>query len=175
MKSAYPWVVMMNTDKTMTLLYALLLLIMLIGCNQSVSHKELSDELYDRLAISNRDKLSAASKRAIERNYDQGPQWYCEFKVHDLKGDFKYEEGVTRRDPSAIITVDGTYYVYYTRATGKTYGFGTPDPEKKVFPWDKAEIWYATSKDGWDWKEQGLAVGRGQVLMMTGLYLRRKY
>ena len=26
---------------------------------------------------------------------------------------------------------------------------------------DFAEVWYATSKDGWDWKEQGLAVGRG--------------
>lgn len=153
--------VVMNTNRTITLLSVLFLSITLNGCNQSVSQKELSDEVYDRLAISNRDKLSAASKRAIERNYDQGPQWYCEFKVHDLKGDFKYDEGVTRRDPSAVITVNGTYYVYYSRATGKTYGFGTPDPEKKVFPWDKSEIWYATSKDGWDWKEQGLAVGRG--------------
>ncbi len=152
---------MMNTDRTMTLLSALFLSIILIGCNQSISQKELSDEVYDHLAISNKDKLSAASKRAIERNYDQGPEWYCEFKVHDLKGDFKYEDGVTRRDPSAVITVNGTYYVYYTRSTGKTYGFGTGDPEKKVFPWDKSEIWYATSKDGWEWKEQGLAVGRG--------------
>ena len=148
---------MMKTHEAITLF----LLMMLVGCNQSVSQKELSDEVYDHLAISNRDTLSAASKRAIERHYDQGPEWYCEFKVRDLKGDFKYEEDVTRRDPSAIITVDGTYYVYYTRSTGKTYGFGTPDPEKKVFPWDKAEIWYATSEDGWDWKEQGLAVGRG--------------
>jgi len=37
------------------------------------SQYELSAEAYDRLAISNPDKLSAASKRAIERNYDQGP------------------------------------------------------------------------------------------------------
>ncbi|MHC4601997.1 MAG: glycoside hydrolase family 117 protein, partial [Planctomycetota bacterium] len=138
---------MMNVDRTIILLSALFFSIILIGCNSSVSQKELSDEVYDRLAISNKDKLSAASKRAIERHYDQGPEWYCEFKVHDLRGDFKYEEGVTRRDPSALITVNGTYYVYYTRSTGKTYGFGTGDPEKKVFPWDKAEIWYATSKD----------------------------
>jgi hypothetical protein len=68
---------------------------------------------------------------------------------------------VTRRDPSAVITVDGTYYVYYSRATGKTWGFGTGDPEKRVFPWDQTEVWYATSADGREWKEEGLAVGRG--------------
>lgn len=125
------------------------------------SYSDYPDEVYERNAISNKEKLSLASQRALERNYDQGPEWYCEFKIHDLKGDFAYEEGVTRRDASAILTVDGTYYVYYSRATGKTYGFGTGDPEKKVFPWDKTEVWYATSKDGWEWKEQGLAVGRG--------------
>jgi hypothetical protein len=137
---------------------------MLIGLPTVISAEEphhLSDDAFDRLAIGNKDKLSAASKRAIERNYDQGPEWYCEFSVSDLKGDFAYEEGVTRRDASAVITVGDTYYVYYSRGTGETAGFGSGDPEKKVFPWDKTELWYATSKDGWDWKEQGLAVGRG--------------
>ena len=151
----------MAMQKSIILLSGLYLLIIIAGCNQPSSKKELSDEAYDRLAIMNKDKLSLASKRAIERNYDQGPEWFMDFKEHDLKGDFAYEPGVTRRDPSDIITVDGTYYVYYSRATGKTYGFGTGDPEKKVFPWDKSEVWYATSKDGWTWKEQGLAVGRG--------------
>jgi len=143
------------------------LLALLVGCN-TPSQKPVTetrtnypDEVYERNAIINKDKLSAASKRALERNYDQGPEWYGEFQTKDLKGDFVYEEGVTRRDPSAVITVDGTYYVYYSRATGKTYGFGTGDPENKVFPWDKTEVWYATSTDGWEWKEQGLAVGRG--------------
>jgi len=153
---------MMNTDRSMTLLSALLLLTMLAGGSQGVSEEELSDEAYDRLAISNKETLSAASKRAIERNYDQGAEWFCDFRVHDLKGDFRYDKDVTRRDPSAVITVGGVYYVYYSRATGKTYGFGSGDPEKKVFPWDKSEVWYATSKDGWDWKEQGPAVGRGR-------------
>lgn len=129
----------MNAGKIMISLHASFLIIMFVGCSQSFSEKKLID-VYDRLAISNRAKLSAASKRAIERNYDQGPEWYCEFRMHDLKGDFAYDENVTRRDPSAVITVDDTYYVYYTRSTGKTYGFGTGDPEKKVFPWDKSEI-----------------------------------
>lgn len=145
------------------------LMIYAVACNQPAASQkvdvepaqEYPDEVYDHNAITNKDKLSAASKRALERNYDQGPEWYCEFRTHDLKGDFAYEEGVTRRDPSDIITVDDTYYVYYSKATGKTFGFGTGDPEKKVFPWDKTEIWYATSKDGWTWKEQGRAVARG--------------
>jgi len=139
------------------------------GCHQHISYQEnmeeskrdYPDSVYDYLAIPKTSKLSAASKRALERNYAQGPEWYMEFEVHDLKGDFAYEEGVTRRDPSDIITVDDTYYVYYSKATGETYGFGTGDPEKKVFPWDKTEVWYATSKDGWTWNEQGKAVGRG--------------
>ena len=123
--------------------------------------RHVSDATYDFLAITNKDTLSAASKRGIERRYDQGPEWYVDFNIHDLKGDLAYEPGVTRRDPSDIITVNGQYYVYYSKSTGKTYGFGTGDPEKKVFPWDKTDVWYATSKDGWTWKEQGLAVGRG--------------
>ena len=127
--------------------------------NEEISYDETT---YDFLAIPKDKKLSAASKRALERNYAQGPEWFCRCETFDLKGDFAYQEGVTRRDPSAIITVDGTYYVYYSRATGETKGFHTGDPEAKVFPWDKTEVWYATSKDGWEWKEQGLAVGRGE-------------
>ena len=30
-----------------------------------------------------------------------------------------------------------------------------------VFDWDLAEIWYATSEDGFNWREQGVAVTRG--------------
>lgn len=147
---------------------AILLLFCLSNCTQSVKDSEhsldnqnYSTEAYDFLAIPADGKLSAASKRALERGYDQGPEWYCECKTYDLKGDFAFEKGVTRRDPSALILVDSTYYVYYSRTTGETQGFHTGDPEAKVFPWDKTEVWYATSKDGWEWTEQGLAVGMG--------------
>ncbi|GAH86929.1 unnamed protein product [marine sediment metagenome] len=51
-----------------------------------------------------------------------------EFQTMDLQGDFTYQEGVTRRDPSRVITHDGKYYVYYSWATGETFGFGTGDP-----------------------------------------------
>ena len=128
------------------------------GCE---SRYAATEETFNRLAIVNKDTLSAASQRAIERHYEQGPEWFVAFREYDLEGDLAYEPGMIRRDPSDIIKVDDRYYVYYTKSTGKTYGFGTGDPEKKVFPWDKSEIWYATSKDGGDWKEHGLAVGRG--------------
>jgi hypothetical protein len=103
--------------------------------------------------------LSAASKRAL--NYTKGPEWFCYFRKQDVTGDLGYEVGVHRRDPSAVIKVGDLYYVWYTKSVGESAGFGTGDPTKKVFPWDLSEVWYATSTDGREWKEQGLAVGRG--------------
>ena len=131
------------------------------GCQEATEHASYPDEAYEFLAIPNNGTLSAASKRALERRYNRGPEWYVQFRTHDLKGDLAYEAGVTRRDPSAIITVNDTLFVYYTKTTGTTAGFGSGDPEAKVFPWDKSEVWYATSTDGWEWKERGRAVGRG--------------
>ena len=103
--------------------------------------------------------LSAASKRALK--YTQTPEWFCQFREHDLAGDFQYEAGVIRRDPSAVIRIGDTFYVWYTKGEGPTVGFGTGDPSSKVFPWDLTDVWYATSRDSWHWQEQGLAVGRG--------------
>ncbi len=109
-------------------------------------------------------KLSAAMQRAKDRGYWEGDKdWFCEFKLHDLKGDFAYEEGVIRRDPSAVLNVDGTYYCWYTKGTGETVGFGSDNPDDKVFPWDKTEVWYASSTDGgWTWKEEGCAISWGE-------------
>lgn len=118
-------------------------------------------EEVDFLGITNPDKLSAASKRALKWPRI-GNEWFVEFGVHDLKGDLAYEQGVCRRDPSAIIREDGKYYVWYSRSVGETQGFGGDVENDKVFPWDRCDIWYATSKDGWTWKEEGLAVARGE-------------
>ena len=104
-------------------------------------------------------ELSAASVRALD--YTRGPEWFVAFRLHDLGGDLAFEQGVIRRDPSAVIEVDGLYHVWYTKGEGETIGFGSGDPEAKVFPWDLTEIWHATSSDGWDWVERGRAVGRG--------------
>ena len=107
-------------------------------------------------------KLSLASQRAIERGYDKtNADWVFEFNVEPLKGDFAYEAGVIRRDPSAVIRVDDLYHCWYTKGKGETVGFGSDNPEHKVFPWDKTEVWHATSEDGLTWAEEGPAVRAG--------------
>lgn len=118
---------------------------------------------YERNAITNTNTLSTASLRALQREYGQDATWYLEFSMHDLKGDLSPEAGVIRRDPSDIISVNDTMYVYYTKSLGKTYGFGTGDPARKVFPWDQSDIWMARSLDGWTWEELGKAVKRGST------------
>ncbi|WP_408611553.1 glycoside hydrolase family 117 protein [Flavivirga abyssicola] len=123
---------------------------------------EISDEQLDFLGITNKDTLSAASKRALKWPTDLGNDWFFEHEVEDLKGDLAYEEGVVRRDPSAMIKHDGKYYVWYSKSTGPSQGFGGDIENEKVFPWDRCDIWYATSEDGWTWKEEGLAVARGE-------------
>ena len=105
-------------------------------------------------------KMSSATKRAMEREYYQSADWFCDFETTEVEG-IGYEEGINRRDPSTVIEVDGLYYVWYTRSEGPHFGFQTGDENKKVFPWDYAEVWYAVSKDGYHWEEKGCAVGRG--------------
>ncbi len=107
-------------------------------------------------------KLSAAMKRAMEWPEDRDNTWFIEYKTMPLKGDLAYEPGVVRRDPSAMIKVDDLYYVWYSKSTGETDGFAGDIENEKVFPWDRCDIWYATSKDGITWKEEGMAVARGE-------------
>ncbi|PXA05270.1 xylosidase [Coraliomargarita sinensis] len=57
------------------------------------------------------------------------------------------QEGVMRRDPSDIIKVGDTYYVWYSKGS--------------VFSGYDATIWYAVSKDGRVWEEKSMALGRG--------------
>jgi len=144
------------------------LLLTLISCvqNQSPSkelldNKSYSDEELDHLGITDKNHISAASKRALQWP-KIGNEWFFEYAVQDLNGDLAYEEGVVRRDPSALLKIDGKYFVWYSKSVGPTQGFGGDIENDKVFPWDRCDIWYATSEDGWVWKEEGLAVSRGE-------------
>lgn len=56
----------------------------------------------DSLGIPKGNKLSAAMKRAMKWE-DHDNNWFFEYKMEPLKGDLAYEEGVVRRDPSAIL------------------------------------------------------------------------
>lgn len=90
---------------------------------------------------------SAAMER-LEQN-DSDNELYTRFKYTPVEG-LGYEKGIGRRDPSSIIKVNGVYYVWYTRVTNRKY------------PWYEADLWYATSKDGYKWDEKGPAVKRGE-------------
>lgn len=147
---------------------------LLVACNQAPvkqsaevapceeDYSKVSDEKLDFLGITNKEYLSAASKRALAWSDDLTNEWFGRFQVYDLKGDLAYEEGVVRRDPSALLKIDGKFFVYYSKSVGKTQGFGGDIENDKVFPWDRCDIWYATSEDGWTWKEEGVAVSRGE-------------
>ncbi|QGY43678.1 family 43 glycosylhydrolase [Maribellus comscasis] len=79
------------------------------------------------------------------------------FEYENIKG-IGYEEGITRRDPSDIIKVDNTYYIWYTKVFAATKGEKTPLYNSGYY----GTIWYATSKDGNSWTEKGLVLGTGK-------------
>jgi len=69
---------------------------------------------------------------------------------------------VSRRDPSKVVRVGDTYYVWYTKRRTATPPRGAALGTDRVpsTDWDLAEVWYATSKDGFVWEERGVTVPR---------------
>ncbi len=115
-------------------------------------------------------QLSAAQARLYDQwgiYQDSTSEFYTTFKYSRLSGIGK-EAGVTRRDPTTVLRINGTYYVWYTRRKTQYDRDHSNRPplrqqtwEQPVFDWDLAEIWCATSQDGFNWTEQGVAVKRG--------------
>ena len=68
-------------------------------------------------------------------------------KYTELSG-IGLEDGVMRRDPSDIIKVGDLFYVWYSKGP--------------IAPGYDATVWYATSTDGKDWTEKGLALPKGK-------------
>jgi beta-xylosidase len=64
-----------------------------------------------------------------------------------LKG-ISLENGVMRRDPSDIIKVGDKFYLWYSKG--------------KISPGYDATVWYATSTDGENWTEKGMALAKGK-------------
>lgn len=97
----------------------------------------------------------------------QDNELFSAFKYTELKG-FDYNNGdgtVSRRDPSKIIKENGKYYIWYTKRVSKDVpvGYSNAHLSTDVIPstdWDLSDIWYATSKDGINWEEQGIAIAR---------------
>lgn len=106
-------------------------------------------------------KKSSATLRAEQYN-EFGGEWHCGFAYTEVSG-LGLEEGVHRRDPSSIIKYEDLYYVWYTKSVGPHFGKSSKrDFNSKLYPWDYADIWYATSPDGIHWEEQGISVPRGK-------------
>ena len=108
---------------------------------------------------------------AMERLYTQYPtttprtnELFSNFRYTRLEGlDYHGGDGtVSRRDPSKVVRANGKYYVWYTKRQTATPPRGAAHGTDTVpsTDWDLAEIWYATSEDGFVWQEQGVAVPR---------------
>jgi len=153
--------------------YAVLILLAAGLVAGSCSRRELQDPgpfPYTLTEESANRPLSAAFNRSF--NHYPNPvlfhnELYTQFKYTELKGlDYSNGDGtVTRRDPSKVLLENGKYYVWYTKRHTQTRPLGMRRAKEAtdVIPsadWDLAEIWYATSKDGFTWEEQGVAVAR---------------
>lgn len=117
------------------------------------------------------EKPNQEMSAAMNRYYDvfDGKQpndceLFSQFKYTDLEGfDYNNFDGtISRRDPSRIIFHDGKYYMWYTYRHTSTPPQGAAKCNDTIpsSDWDLAEIWYATSEDGFTWKEEGVAVPR---------------
>ncbi|MBL7140858.1 MAG: helix-turn-helix domain-containing protein [Planctomycetes bacterium] len=108
--------------------------------------------------------ISAAVARLYDQwnpHEDRANELFSNFKFSPLEG-FGAEGNVSRRDPSKVLKIDGTYYVWYTHRRTEAPPSGPKNATDTVpsFDWDLAEIWYATSQDGFTWVERGPAVAR---------------
>ena len=103
---------------------------------------------------------SVAMQRFKRRDADN--PWFTRFEYRPAPG-LGYEAGIVRRDPSCIIQVDGLFYVWYTRGAHPCPPAGHEGASETIpaMPWDLTDVWYATSADGFNWREGGPAVERG--------------
>ena len=109
-------------------------------------------------------KLSAGWARMWDRwnpHEDRDNELYSNFKYTPIEG-LENEPNVSRRDPSKVIRVSGKYYVWYTCRRTRIAPAGLQKATRTIpaTDWDLADICYATSDDGYTWKEQGIAVKR---------------
>ncbi len=93
--------------------------------------------------------FSCTNTKKIEKLVQSNELKQVVYAFDEITG-IGFEKGITRRDPSDVIQVDGVFYVYYTKVIGRAPGY-----------W--GDIWMASSKDkGYTWKEQGQVLGLGE-------------
>ena len=100
-------------------------------------------------ACGNKQAKKTESEAAVSNT--EIPSETVRFSYSEIEG-IGQDSVYNRRDPSDIIKVNNTYYIWYTRM------------DKPVRSGYWGTIWYATSTDeGHTWKEQGLALDVGEA------------
>ena len=157
--------------------FALFLLSVAFACSTNPSADESHTEEDSKLKVKPfpyllpEEKPDQKLSKAVSRNYDAYPaarpehnELYTLFKYTEINGfDYNGHDGtISRRDPSKVIFENGKYYVWYTHRETETPPRGADASTDKIpsSDWDLAEIWYATSTDGFNWEEQGVAIKR---------------
>ncbi|MFR9566523.1 MAG: family 43 glycosylhydrolase, partial [Rikenellaceae bacterium] len=165
----------------------ILVCVLSVGCaseaTSSVEDKNSTDEyqgktfpytVTDATAERYAETMSESTRRVLTSYMGYRPEenpLFTNFKYTPLKGlEYPDDGTLSRRDPSKIIKVGDKYYMWYTRRETKCAPIGAKNAAKcdDVTPstdWDLAEIWYATSSDGFTWEEQGVAVKRPEKPM----------
>ena len=155
---------------------SLFLLIVLASCQTQVKQIDTAHEVPESefpfvLPMTKPDRPMSAAMERIYTDYaspqPQDNELFSQFKYTDLEG-FNYNDHdgtISRRDPSKILKHNGKYYVWYTYRHTSTPPIGMARAAEAndtlaSSDWDLAEIWYATSKDGFKWEEQGVAIKR---------------
>lgn len=113
-------------------------------------------------------EVSPAMKR-LYKEYphpdDRHNEFFTNFKYSEVTG-IGQDVEVSRRDPSKVILVGDTYYVYYTRRKTITEPVGifvnNTSDDVPTYDWDLSDIYCAKSQDGFYWTEVGLAVERAE-------------
>lgn len=149
----------------------LLLAAMLAACTQQEAPQTQAPNQGGFPFFLPKEKPNREMSAAMERLYTDYPaprpehnELFSQFKYTELKGfDYHDHDGtVSRRDPSKVLLHDGKYYVWYTHRQTPTPPQGAAKSNDTIpsSDWDLSEIWYATSKDGFMWEEQGVAIRR---------------
>ncbi len=99
-------------------------------------------------------------------NIPSDPVWNMRWTEQNFTGDLAPDTRFVRRDPTAVIEHDGKFHVWYTFKVAQEtiwpwWSEPNLDGSRDAFPWDNADLMYATSTDGFNWEEQGVAVARG--------------
>ena len=153
------------------ILFLLQALLIIFSCAQKPEKKEIDENIGGFPFQLPKEKPNREMSAAMERIYDDYPapqpddnELFSQFKYTEVKG-FNYNNGdgtISRRDPSKILLHDGKYFMWYTHRETSLPPQGA-DKCNDTIPssdWDLAEIWYATSNDGFTWEEQGVAISR---------------